>query len=218
MAKDERDRPVLYSYRRCPYAMRARLALAHARVSYEIREIDLANKPACMLKRSPKGTVPVLLIDKQTHIDESLDIVKWAFLRAPESLTTAERKKQQQRIGTIQKFVLSIYPYKYPERYSRTEVEIATQYLEIFTQQLNNHLTAHPQGWYYRPFSQAEINLLPFIRQYSIAGQIDWQNTLPALAQWYNDRTENIIFKNIMHKYPTWTHTHTVVVDNTSIA
>ncbi|MBL7232164.1 glutathione S-transferase [Komagataeibacter oboediens] len=73
--------PVLYSFRRCPYAMRARLALLSAGVECEIREVKLAQKPACMLRVSPKGTVPVLVLPDQAIIDESLDIMRWALGR-----------------------------------------------------------------------------------------------------------------------------------------
>ena len=70
--------PILYSFRRCPYAMRARLALASAAITFEHREVLLRDKPAAMLSASPKGTVPVL-VTSQRVIDESLDIMLWAL-------------------------------------------------------------------------------------------------------------------------------------------
>ena len=74
-------RPVLYSFRRCPYAMRARLALLSGGETCEIREVKLAAKPAAMLHVSPKGTVPVLVLPDRTVIDESLDVMHWALGR-----------------------------------------------------------------------------------------------------------------------------------------
>ena len=71
--------PVLYSFRRCPYAMRARLAIARAQVRVELREIELRNKPESLLLASPKGTVPVLLLVNSEVIDESQDIMFWAL-------------------------------------------------------------------------------------------------------------------------------------------
>ena len=71
--------PVLYSFRRCPYAMRARLALAVSSVAYEIREVVLKNKPPELLAASPKGTVPVLVLQSGKVIDESLSIMRWAL-------------------------------------------------------------------------------------------------------------------------------------------
>ena len=70
---------VLYTFRRCPYAMRARLALLSSRLSYEAREVDLKNKPLHMLTLSPKGTVPVLVLPSGTVIEQSLDIMLWAL-------------------------------------------------------------------------------------------------------------------------------------------
>ena len=73
--------PILYTFRRCPYAMRARMGLAHAGIKVELREILLRNKPAAMLKASPKGTVPVL-VTGQGVIDESFDILRWALAQS----------------------------------------------------------------------------------------------------------------------------------------
>ena len=71
--------PLLYSFRRCPYAIRARMALAQAGVAVELREVVLRNKPQAMLDASPKGTVPVLVLPDGTVIDESLAIMRWAL-------------------------------------------------------------------------------------------------------------------------------------------
>jgi len=73
------DLPILYSYRRCPYAMRARMALKYAKIAVEIREISLRDKPAHMLAVSPKGTVPVLVLNDEQVIEQSLDIMHWAL-------------------------------------------------------------------------------------------------------------------------------------------
>jgi glutathione S-transferase len=74
--------PLLYTYRRCPYAMRARMALLQAGVAYEAFEIVLRDKPAAMLAASPKGTVPVLVLSDGRVIEQSWDIVRWAFAQA----------------------------------------------------------------------------------------------------------------------------------------
>jgi len=74
--------PVLYSFRRCPYAIRARLALAQAGLPVELREVALRRKPAEMLALSPKGTVPVLQLPDGQVLDESLDIMRWALQQA----------------------------------------------------------------------------------------------------------------------------------------
>ena len=71
--------PVLYSFRRCPYAMRARLALAASGLAWELREVVLRSKPQALLEASPKGTVPVLITPQNRVIDQSLDIMRWAL-------------------------------------------------------------------------------------------------------------------------------------------
>ena len=76
---DIEQTPILYSFRRCPYAMRARLAIRYSQLQVRLREVDLKNKPAEMLLVSPKATVPVLVCHNQTIIDESLDIMLWAL-------------------------------------------------------------------------------------------------------------------------------------------
>ena len=73
--------PVLYSFRRCPYAIRARLALRYAGISYELKEVALRDKPAEMLALSPKGTVPVLHLHDGRVLDQSLDIMRWALVQ-----------------------------------------------------------------------------------------------------------------------------------------
>ena len=73
--------PLLYSFRRCPYAMRARLALWGTHVNLELREVVLRDKPPSLLAFSPKATVPVLVLPDGEVIDESLDVMLWALRR-----------------------------------------------------------------------------------------------------------------------------------------
>ena len=80
MARTMNPTPLLYTYRRCPYAMRARMALLQAGVAFDAFEIVLRDKPAAMLAISPKGTVPVLQLPTGQVLEQSLDIVRWAFL------------------------------------------------------------------------------------------------------------------------------------------
>ena len=88
--------PILYSFRRCPYAMRARLALQVSAQAVQIREIALKNKPAEMLRASPKGTVPVLVLADGTLLEESLDIMRWALERHdPEAWLPADEVSRQ---------------------------------------------------------------------------------------------------------------------------
>ena len=70
--------PILYSFRRCPFAIRARIALHFSGINVELREVSLKNKPYDLLNLSKKGTVPVLKTDENI-LDESLDIILWAL-------------------------------------------------------------------------------------------------------------------------------------------
>ncbi len=71
--------PILYSFKRCPYAMRARMAIYLSQIVVEHREVSLKNKPKSMMEISPKGTVPVLLLENGDVIDESMDIINWCL-------------------------------------------------------------------------------------------------------------------------------------------
>ena len=118
----EPSHPVLYSFRRCPYAMRARLALVVSGVRCELREVRLRDKPAAMLAASPKGTVPVLVLPDGRVIDESLDIMRWALSqRDPESWLDRDDP------GLIAEndgpFKHSLDRYKYPDRHASDPIE-----------------------------------------------------------------------------------------------
>lgn len=118
----------LYSFRRCPYAMRARLALRYSGVPLEIVEVSLKAKPAAMLALSPKGTVPVLSVDGRV-IDESLDIMRWALAQHdPQDWLLKDDGPAQQRIEALiaendQVFKLHLNRYKYAERYPEQPME-----------------------------------------------------------------------------------------------
>lgn len=112
--------PVLYSFRRCPYAMRARLALAISGEAYEHREVVLRNKPAAMLAASPKGTVPVLVLPDGEVIEQSLDIMRWALAcNDPARWLAADRVLTDELIAANDgTFKRSLDRYKYPNRYA----------------------------------------------------------------------------------------------------
>jgi glutathione S-transferase len=114
--------PVLYSFRRCPYAMRARLALAVSGEPYELREVVLRDKPAELLAASPKGTVPVLVLPGGTVIDQSLDVMLWALRRQdPENWLLPPRGAIADMLALVAgndgDFKRNLDRYKYPHRY-----------------------------------------------------------------------------------------------------
>ena len=111
--------PILYSFRRCPYAIRARMAIAYASIKLELREVSLANKPAAMLAISPKGTVPVLELSDRV-IEESLEIIDWALQQSdPDKwLTLYSHSEQQSLIAeNDNQFKDWLDKYKYWDRY-----------------------------------------------------------------------------------------------------
>src|SRR5690606_39916647 len=114
--------PILYSFRRCPYAMRARLAIAVSKQQCELREVILRDKPPALLQASPKGTVPVLVLPHGKVIDESLDIMLWALGQSdPEGWLKPQHASHDEMMALIatcdQDFKPALDRYKYPDRY-----------------------------------------------------------------------------------------------------
>ena len=199
--------PVLYSFRRCPYAMRARLAIARAQVRVELREIELRNKPESLLLASPKGTVPVLLLVNSEVIDESQDIMFWA-LRQHDPEHWLEKHWLNQAKQLIQwndgefKYYLDRYKYadRYPERSGLEYREQGKLFLTELERRLNQHLYLCGDH-----FSLADAAILPFIRQFA-AVDAAWFETspYPALKQWLNQFQSSNLFETVMTKYLPW--------------
>ena len=162
--------PILYSFKRCPYAMRARMALILASKDCELREINLKNKPDEMLQISAKGTVPVLELPNKV-LEESLDIISWAMQSHPESVYIFSTKEKLMSESLIQqfdsKFKYHLDRYKYSSRYgtnSSEHQEECKNILEILDTKIN------PSPWIFgEKVSLLDISILPFIRQCKIA-------------------------------------------------
>jgi glutathione S-transferase len=129
------DLPILYSFRRCPYAMRARLALAVSETVCIHREVALSNKPAAMIGASPKATVPVLVLRDGQVLDESLDIMRWALERRdPQGWLEADSAAMQALIEANDgPFKYHLDRYKYAGRYGVDPVEHRSAGLDILT-------------------------------------------------------------------------------------
>jgi glutathione S-transferase len=198
---------VLYSYRRCPYAMRARMALAYADIAVEIREISLREKPASMLAISPKGTVPVLQSDGLV-IEQSYDIMKWALRQSdPDQWLSKDSESLiddwvAKNDGPFKKL---LDQYKYPDRYPSIALEeTLSQATTLFLGPINEHLQA--SDYLLGPkMSLADIAIFPFVRQFAMVNP-DWmdQSGLKLLKQWLNEHLESPLFLSVMQKYPTW--------------
>lgn len=198
--------PVLYSFRRCPYAMRARLAIAYAKTQVELREIVLKAKPEHMLTISPKGTVPVLQLGEQQVIEESLAIMFWA-LRQQDSDQWLGFDNNQMRALINENdgsFKQSLDKYKYHDRFPERSQEDYRQQGEVFIAKLEQRLSQH--GYLMgAKLSLADMAILPFVRQFAHV-DLAWfeQSPYPYVKQWLAEFKDSELFKSIMVKYPTW--------------
>lgn len=201
--------PILYSFRRCPYAMRARSALISSGISVELREVVLRDKPAALLAASIKGSVPVLVLPDGRVIDESWDIMLWALRQNdPENWLGQNGEHVQNALSLLQEndtsFKRALDSYKYPERFPEQSQAVHRANGELFLRQLEQRLisTAYLLG---RHFSIADAALLPFMRQFA-AVDSHWFATAPypALRLWLKTYAESELFMRVMQKFPVW--------------
>ncbi|WP_019091050.1 glutathione S-transferase [Komagataeibacter europaeus] len=195
-------RPVLYNFRRCPYAMRARLALLSSGVECEIREVKLAAKPVGMLRASPKGTVPVLILPDHTVIDESLGIMRWALgLHDPQRwLAHIRHDLIAQNDGP---FKYHLDRYKYASRYQSNPGYHRAESLKI----LANIDTVLQTGFFMHGDcpSLTDAAIAPFVRQFA-ATDPEWFATvpLPRLQQWLQAFLTSPLFGRAMCRLAPW--------------
>ncbi|MET3725941.1 glutathione S-transferase [Sphingomonas trueperi] len=188
--------PVLYSFRRCPYAMRARLALTVSDARYVLREVRLADKPAEMLRISPKGTVPVLELPSGIVIDESLEIMMHV-LQARDPENWLSRTDVALIEANDREFKHHLNRYKYADRYGSDAVVHRSRALS-FLQELDLRLAAAGQlCGFERGFADAAI--MPFVRQFA-ATDPAWFGTqaLPHLNAWLAGHIASDLFKRVM--------------------
>ena len=196
------NRPILYSFRRCPYAMRARLALAVSETDYELREVHLGRKPAAMLAASPKGTVPVLTLRDGTVIEESLEIMSWALRRKdPEGwLARNERRLIDFNDGP---FKHALDRYKYPDRYDSNPSEQRERGLEFLGSLEGRLVVAEHLSGKRRGFTDAAI--FPSVRQFA-AVDPDWFATqdVARVRAWLAAYAASPLFERIMVRVAPW--------------
>ena len=197
--------PILYSFRRCPYAIRARLALYYSKINYEHREILLKNRPNKLYEISPKGTVPVLDLLNGEVIDESFDIMKWAIsMDSSETLFNRGRQKQIDMILlNDMQFKKWLDKYKYHVRYPEDSMEFYRENCKQILDQYEDHL----KNFTYlldNEISLADFAILPFVRQFANV-DIKWYNdSYSCLSSWMNKLLDFDIFIQIMKKFEVW--------------
>jgi glutathione S-transferase len=207
MAHTMNPTPLLYTYRRCPYAMRARMALLQAGVAFDAFEIVLRDKPAAMLAISPKGTVPVLQLPNGQVLEQSLDIVRWAFLATGDAegwWARAQTDDNQALIAACDgPFKHHLDRTKYPERFGESAEHTAfhrEQAVAVLLNPLQARLQHNGQLGGHNPCA-ADIAIFPFVRQFA-AVDVGWFDglPLPALQAWLAGWMGNALFERAMVK------------------
>ena len=194
--------PILYNFRRCPYAIRARLALLHARVNVEIREVVLRNKPKEFLATSPSGTVPSLKLTNRV-IDESLDIMKWALSQNdPIDLMDIPDHGLDLISECDGNFKKALDKTKYPNKFPDTDPIASRDTAALFLHKLERILSPNLFG---TRLSIADLAILPFVRQFAHIDQDwfydqDWVN----LINWVDNFKQSSVFIRIMTKLAPW--------------
>ena len=199
------SRPVLYSFRRCPYAMRARLALDASGLEVEHREILLRAKPQAMLEVSEKGTVPILVLDDGRVIDESLDVMLWALDRIDPEHWLEGRETSLDLIATCDgEFKPHLDRYKYATRYDDADPlehrAAASEFLTLLDGRLQVGLSLTGDT-----DRLADFGIFPFVRQFANTDR-DWfeAQSWAALKAWLDRHLESDRFARVMVKHPLW--------------
>lgn len=200
--------PVLYSFRRCPYAMRARLALQAAARTVELREIELKAKPQELLDASPKATVPVLVLPDGV-LEQSLEIMIWALrLNDPMQWLPKSESSMAEVMSLIAdndgNFKHHLDRYKYPHRYQLdsglTDRDAGAEFLASLNQRLSQRPYLCSESW-----GLADAALAPFIRQFAHTDK-HWFGTQnwPLLQQWLASFEASDSFNAVMKKFAPW--------------
>ena len=202
-------RPVLYSFRRCPYTMRARLAIRYSGIEVELREVDLNNIPKALSDISSDETVPVIVFPDATIIDESWDIVKWAVAgNDPDRWLGSEASLLQDAEMLVEtndySFKQDLDHYKYADRYPEYPMQHYRNEGEEFLIELEDRLSEN-RYLSANSISISDIAVLPFIRQFALVDK-EWFDSTPytKVQAWLNTFLESELFESVMRKYPLW--------------
>ena len=201
--------PVLYSFRRCPYAMRARLALLVSGQVCELRDVVLKQKPDELLQASPKATVPVLVLADGQVLDQSLDIMRWALGRHdPQNWLLDKGEALDAALNWVARCDTDFKPqldrYKYPHRFGLVDATPARLSGAVFLNALNGELLKHAHLMGEGP-SLADMAIAPFVRQFAHTDPA-WfaQQAWPALQEWLARFEASALYAQVMKKTPPW--------------
>ncbi len=212
---------VLYSFSRCPYAMRARWAIIKSKIIVNLREVNLKQKPKELIKLSPKATVPLLITRNGQIIDESIDIIEWAIDEDKNTLILNNKSVRSQIDELINQndseFKFHLDRYKYASRYSNSE--------KMLHQNLARKILLYWNSLICKNSSQtigfltgsneslADWAIWPFVRQYKLTdpSKFTEDNELNGIKDWLNFYIEDPLFKILMIKHLPWESTQSPI-------
>lgn len=211
------SRPILYSFRRCPYAMRARLAIRSSGTEVELREVVLRDKPPAFLEASPSATVPTLVQDDAPVIDESLDIMLWALRRNdPEDWLSPSAGSLDQMLTLVEEidgpFKTHLDRYKYHVRYVDCDLISERSAASAILCELDKRL--EKSGWLFgNRASLADMAILPFVRQFANVDRAWFDGeSWNEVSAWLTGFEQSDRFLSIMAKVPQWTEGDPVTI------
>ncbi|WP_233212730.1 glutathione S-transferase [Collimonas sp. PA-H2] len=198
-------KPILFTFRRCPYAIRARLAVKISGVEVEMHEVSLRNKPQAMLDCSPKGTVPVLALPGGAVLEQSLDIMRWALAQNdPEQWLSTDpevvRQTQELIVQNDGAFKGLLDRYKYAERFPEYSASHYREQGEAILAQLDTRIAA--SGFLNGDKrGLADMAIFPFVRQF-VAVDPEWfyASRYQSLAGWLDGLLASPLFQSVMQK------------------
>ena len=197
--------PVLYSFRRCPYAMRARMAIAESGVQVSLREVLLKDKPPELLSASSKATVPVLVLTDGGVIEESLDVMQWALkIHDPQHWLKSADFDSDWIQACDGEFKHWLDRYKYADRYPEHPATFYREKAEAFLASVEAALSA--SAWLTGDAPRlVDVAVFPFIRQFAGVDPAWWQAApYPYTQLWLDGWLNSVLFSTIMAKYPRW--------------
>lgn len=201
------QKPLLYTYRRCPYAMRARMALLVADIAFDAHEVSLRDKPPAMLALSPKGSVPVMLLPGGEVLEQSWDIMQWALERQPSMRWWAAAQTPENLDWLARNdgaFKHHLDRYKYPERYENADRNShREQALEFFLRPLERRLEESSFLGGSEPCA-TDLAIFPFVRQFAAVEPARFeQEPMRALQDWLSYWVSSPLFLRCMAKLPS---------------
>ena len=208
--------PILYTFRRCPYCMRAHMALKQSGIKVELREVKLSDMPAEALALSPEATVPILALPDGTVFTESWDIVKWSLAQNDPDRWLGDNDEytlDAEMLIETNDFSFKEYldRYKYADRFPEHSEEYYRTACEEFIKELEGMLSKN----YYLladQISLADIGVFPFVRQFSLVNK-EWFDGTPYLKvqNWLQNLIDTELFQVIFQKHELWNSDATTI-------